>query len=54
MLNLKTTEGLNLKLVQIIPIPKTLGLPELLFICIDPKEGIIYKVKESEVASVGK
>lgn len=53
MLNVKAKDGANLKLVTILPIPKIAGKPDLLFVCTD-KDGVIHKLTESEVESVGK
>lgn len=54
MLNLKTTGGLNLKFIQVVLVPKTIGTPDLLFVCIDQKSGTIHRVKEEEIESIGK
>lgn len=53
MLNVKSKDGQNYKLVTVLPIPKLTGLPDLLYVCLD-KEGKVYKLKEDEVEVVGK
>jgi hypothetical protein len=50
---LRTKSGLNLKVVSILGIPKTIGKPDIIFVCID-KDYKPVTVTFEEIETLGK
>jgi hypothetical protein len=50
---LKTKSGLNLKVVSILGIPKTIGKPDIIFVCID-KDYKVVTITIDEIETLGK